>query len=156
MCSVVRKTDSQWEPAIQHWELSLVLSVDLEGWNGGQRVQKGGTTCIHVANQHSIVMQLYPQSKVNKRRQEISSVWTGHPGRDGQKAHWTMNRAEFMRSQESVEAAAGACIRASTRSKKERRRRGTEDHLLREAEGNPSFPKQSALWESRTLCCLPV
>ena len=26
----------QWEPAIQHWELSLVLCGDLDGWDGGE------------------------------------------------------------------------------------------------------------------------
>ena len=29
------KTDSWWEVAVQHKELSLVLCDDLEGWDGG-------------------------------------------------------------------------------------------------------------------------
>ena len=55
MCTALYKTDSQWEPAIQHRELSLGLLDDLEsGWEWGS-MREG----IHVYRQliHFVVQQ---------------------------------------------------------------------------------------------------
>ena len=35
MCTAMCKTDSQWEAAVQHREISSVLCGDLDGWDGG-------------------------------------------------------------------------------------------------------------------------
>ena len=47
----MRKTGNEWEAALQHRGLCLVLSDDLEdgmvGWEGGSR---GGDICIHMAD----------------------------------------------------------------------------------------------------------
>ena len=45
----VCKTDSQWEAAVQHKDLSLVLCDDLAGWEEGD-------VCIHMLI-HFIVQQ---------------------------------------------------------------------------------------------------
>ena len=46
------KIASQWEPAVQHRELSSVLCDDLDGQDGGDwgEVQEGGDICIHIAD----------------------------------------------------------------------------------------------------------
>ena len=47
------KTDSWWEPAVYHRELSLVLCGDLEEWDGGggkREAQEGRDVCIHTAD----------------------------------------------------------------------------------------------------------
>ena len=59
------KTDSQWEAAIEHRELSSVLCDDLEGWEG--EAQEEGT-CVYVLlvivqqrltqHCHAIILQL--------------------------------------------------------------------------------------------------
>ena len=45
------KTESWWEAAVWHRELSSVLSGDLEGWDGGgeREVQEGVDTCTLIA-----------------------------------------------------------------------------------------------------------
>ena len=45
------KTDSQWEAAAQHREISLVLCDHLEGWHreGGKEMQERGDICICIA-----------------------------------------------------------------------------------------------------------
>ena len=68
-CSV----DSQWEPAEEHRELSLVLSDDLEGWDGvgwkGGPSRKGRIctyswfTSLHSRHYHYIVKQWYSTLK---------------------------------------------------------------------------------------------
>ena len=46
------KIDSEWEPAVQHRELSSVLCDDLDRWDGGdgREVQEGGDIYIHIAD----------------------------------------------------------------------------------------------------------
>ena len=47
------KIDSQWEFAVWHSELSLVLCDNLDGWDGvgdGREVQKGGDMWIAVTD----------------------------------------------------------------------------------------------------------
>ena len=42
------KTDSQWEAAIEHRELSSVLCDDLEGWEGEAREVPEGGVYVHM------------------------------------------------------------------------------------------------------------
>ena len=77
------KTDSQWEAAAQHREISLVLCDHLEGWDreGGRETQEGGDMGIHVYVQlidfvikqkltHT-VKQLYSNKDVKKKFYKI-------------------------------------------------------------------------------------
>lgn len=45
---------------MQHWELSVVLCDDLEGWDGGGEVHEGGDRCRHTAI-HTAVQQKLTQ-----------------------------------------------------------------------------------------------
>ena len=47
------KLDMQWEASVYHRKLSLVLCINLEGWDGeggGREVQKGEDGCILMAD----------------------------------------------------------------------------------------------------------
>ena len=49
----IYKIDSQWEFAVCLRELKQGLCINLEGWHGegdGREVQKGGDTCIPMAD----------------------------------------------------------------------------------------------------------
>ena len=49
------KIASYWKVAVQHRELSLVLSDNTEGWGGvggSGEVQEGGDICILMDNSH--------------------------------------------------------------------------------------------------------
>ena len=43
------KIDSKWEAAVSHWELSLVLCDDLQGWDGGwERGSRGREIYVYL------------------------------------------------------------------------------------------------------------
>ena len=51
--TTICEIDNQWEAAIEHSELNVVLSDDLEGWGearGWKQAQEGGDICIHIAD----------------------------------------------------------------------------------------------------------
>ena len=49
--TTICKIDSQWEPAVQHRELSSVLCDGLVGWDGEWReVPVGGDVCMRMAD----------------------------------------------------------------------------------------------------------
>ena len=57
MYTAICKTDSKWEAAIQHRELSSVLCDDIEGWVGGRLKREGIYVyiwLIHVAVQQKL------------------------------------------------------------------------------------------------------
>ena len=54
MRTAVCETDTWWEAALEHRELSSVLYCDLDEWEGGggggRDVQEGGDICTHLAD----------------------------------------------------------------------------------------------------------
>ena len=71
MCEI----DSQWEPAVQHRELSSGLCDDLEG-KGAERLKREGIyvyiQLIHFIvqqNQHNILKQLHPPRQKKKKKE---------------------------------------------------------------------------------------
>ena len=68
---IIYKIDSQWEFAVWHKELNLVLCDNLEGWDGvggGGEVQEGGDMCMAdscwcMAEMNTTLQSNYPPIK---------------------------------------------------------------------------------------------
>ena len=48
MRSTTCTTESQWEAAVQHREITSVLCNDLEGWDGRREAQEREDICTHI------------------------------------------------------------------------------------------------------------
>ena len=77
---IVCKIDSQWEFAVGHRELNLVLCDNLEGWEAssrgrGHRYTYDWYMLIYQRNQHNMLKQLSSNSNKFKKRSMPCGYW---------------------------------------------------------------------------------